>query len=845
MAELYCFGRFTLNPDSRQLYTDGMPARLSGTAIGILLTLVERAGSVVSKDELISHVWGRKACGDNRLHVHVCELRKKIGDDCIVTKSGRGYRFVAPVHRMQMQTPLQAHPPLELRTGNLPLLLSGHSPVTGSGLIGRAEEMKAVSRRLAEGRLVTLTGPGGVGKTSLALHVAHAAAPHFPDGVWLVELATLNDGALVVGAVATVLAVKAGQSVAPIETLGRRLARKKLLIVLDNCEHVIGAVARLSEALLQAAPYVRILVTSREALSCMGEQISEVPPLALPAEGAAPATALRDAPAVQLFYERAKAADSRFELDDAGALIAARICRRLDGLPLAIEMVSGWVGVLGLEALEAELDGSLKVWLRARGTAPARHSTLRATLEWSHNLLASTERVVLRRIAAFAGGFNMQGAVAVAADDSIVEERVFEHLASLIRKSMVAVTPGLQGYRLLETTRAFAAERLAASEDAQIVRRKHAQLMLQMLERATDEWETTRDAIWLERYSPILDDVRSALDWAMHHAPDDAVAIAGASWPLWRELSLRIEGRKWLSAAEALLHADSTPALEARLRLGLGELSITANVKGAHAEFARAADLYRGLGDLPLLGRVLLSLAFSLLVLGRLDEAEQVLEEALPLIQQPGRPRSLASAYAAQVIIEARRGNYDKARAITESAIDLCNMSGADRTGLVIAGNLMELTLEVGNLDGAIAMGRDLALRLRDSPHSDVRAFVLGLLCGAFTARGDLHEALVVARQAVPLLRDEGEGMLYAQLDHLALRAGLAGRARDAARIIGYVEPIYRQSGRPREPIGERAAVRLSQLLEATLAKDEIVRLQNEGALLSEDQALTLALDIH
>ncbi len=839
MAELYCFGRFTLNPDNRQLYSDGVPMRIGAAAIRVLLTLVERAGSVVSKDELVSRVWGRSAVGDNRLHVHIYELRKKIGDDCIVTKSGLGYRFVAPVQRMRMQAPEQPPASSPAKIGNLPLLGTA-APLADSGLIGRSRELEVVSQRLADGRLVTLTGPGGVGKTSLALHVAAAAAPQFPDGVWLVELATLSDGALVPGAVATVMAIKAGQSTTPIETLSRRLARKKLLIVLDNCEHVIGAVAHLSEALLRTAPHVKILATTREALSCRGEQVCEVPPLALAADGAGSAAAPRDAPAVQLFWARARAADSRFELDDSGARIAARICRRLDGLPLAIEMASSWAGVLGLEALEAELDGSLKAWLRARSTAPLRHSTLRATLEWSHNLLLPTERVVLRRLSAFAGGFNMQAAVAIAADQDIAEEQVFEHVASLIRKSMVAVIPGSHCYRLLETTRAFAAERLDESDETPAVRRKHARLMLHTLERAMDEWETTRDAIWLERYSSILDDVRAALDWTMHHAPDEAIAIAGASWPLWKELSLRVEGRKWLSAAKALLHTSSVPALEARLRRGLGELSNAEATRAAQSEFARAADLYRALGELPLLGGVLTSLAVALLLLGHADEAQDAIDEALRLISRSDQPRSLATAYATQFIVEARRGHYDKARVTAETAIHLCRMAGADRTGFVIAGNLMELTLENGNLDGAIAAGRDLAIRLRDSAHSDVLAFVLGLLSGALTARGDLDEALGVARQAVPLLHDEG--MLLAQFDHLALRAGLVGRPQDAARIIGYADAIYRQSGRPREPIGERAATQLSQLLEATLAKDEIVRLRNEGALLSDDQALTLAL---
>jgi predicted ATPase/DNA-binding winged helix-turn-helix (wHTH) protein len=436
MTELFSFGRFTLNPDERQLHSDGVLAPVGATAVEILLALVEQAGETVSKDALISRVWGRATVGDSRLYVHIYELRKTIGDDCIVTKSGRGYRFIAPVHRgPALDRPA---PPAPSRSGNLPGLETNKDVEGTSGLIGRADASRDVSQSLSDGRLVTLIGPGGVGKTSLALHVAEACAGRFDDGVWLVELAALSDPALAPGAVAAVLGLKVGQSTTPLETLARQLSRKNLLIVLDNCEHLIDAACRLAEALLRAAPRMKILATSREALACIGERIFEVPPLTLPADAMMPLAEVRETAAIRLFVDRVKSADPLFQMDDDDVSVAARICRRVDGLPLAIEMVSGWVGVLGLRALDARLDGSLKTWLRARSTAPARHSTLRATLEWSHDLLSDGERLVLRRLAVFASAFTMPFAEAVIADHELPSEQVFEHLANLIRKSMVA-----------------------------------------------------------------------------------------------------------------------------------------------------------------------------------------------------------------------------------------------------------------------------------------------------------------------------------------------------------------------------------------------------------------------
>ncbi|HEY3637105.1 MAG TPA: winged helix-turn-helix domain-containing protein [Rhizomicrobium sp.] len=825
----YRFGRFTLDPANRQLRAEGAPIALGSTDFRILMTLVERAGSLVSKDELMSRVWGRSIVGDNTLQVHITALRKALGEGFIATRHGLGYSFVQQVNRTET----------ELR-GNLPFYLAGRAHGAPSRLVGRGNELRALSELLERNALVTLVGPGGVGKTRLALQAANESAGRFRDGAWLVELASLTEGASLAGAVATTLGIQIAEGATPFDSLARQLMRRNLLLVLDNCEHIIGPCAQLCEALLASAPGVSILATSREPLSCQGEQVFEVVPLALPDEESRAAGG--ETPAIELFVERSRGLNPDFHLSDDDIAIAARLCRRVDGLPLAIEMVASWAGMFGLQALEEKLDGSFNGWLGARRTGPQRHSTLSATLEWSHGLLSPSEQVVLRRLAVFAGAFSMPAAEFVVADDDSPKAELFAHIGRLINKSMIAVIPASRErhYRLLETTRAFMLDKLAASSDAELARQRHADHVLRTLQRAGVDWETMSDSAFAEHYGPLLDDLRSALEWTMSNGADEAIALAAGSWPLWRDLNARAEGRRWLIAAVALLRADTPPALEAQLRRGLGALYFnTANVKSALAELERAVALFRELDDKAQLGSALAAFAHASLMLGNLDEARQAIAEALPLVEGAKRPKSLAAAYMVK-FFEESRSRSPTVREAGIKAIRLCEVVGAERSALVVSSNLVEALMEMGDYDEAISSGEDLIARLGSTSHSEILGNVLALVAAALTLQGDAARALPRAREAVPLLRERG--MLFWFFDHLALRAGLAGRTKDAALISGYADALSREFGRPRDPLGREAVGRLAAHLKQSFSDSEIEQFARIGAQLSETQVVNLAL---
>ena len=568
------FGRFQVLPHRREVLANGVPVTLGSRAFDILMVLIEAGGELVTKDEILSRVWPGMVVEEHSLQFHISTLRKVLGKDrsFIKTISGRGYRFVADITTAAGGEP-EALPD---HGATLPPSLPDAESLTNlpaptSGLIDREVELSEAATLLTAQRLVTLVGAGGIGKTRLGLAVARQLRPNFAHGVWVAELAPLSDPDLVPVTVATALRLEiTGGAVTP-ERVAGELGAKQLLLVLDNCEHVIDAAASMAEALLRANPAAHVMATSREALRAADECLYRVPPLAVPAEGIEDIEDLLRYGAVRLFVARMRATEPHFAPDRRIAPAIAAICRRLDGIALAIELAAARAAALGVEGVAAHLDDRFHLLTGGRRTALPRHQTLRATLDWSYELLSQAERVVLRRLSIFANGFALKAATAVAASPEIAASDVIDCVANLVAKSLVVIdaSGAKVRYRLLETTRAYAREKLVENGEFEQVARAQAELLRHLFERAETEWETRPAVEWLAHHSRRIDDLRAALDWSFspHGDTSIGVALTVASVPLWLQLSLMEECRGRVERALASGDPGSSGDLRRRMKL--------------------------------------------------------------------------------------------------------------------------------------------------------------------------------------------------------------------------------------------------------------------------------------
>jgi predicted ATPase/DNA-binding winged helix-turn-helix (wHTH) protein len=600
------FGRFCVVPHRRELLSNDRPIILGSRAFDVLMALIEAHGSVVSKDALMARVWPNQVVEENNLEVQISMLRAAFGAEraLIRTVSRRGYQFTGevrfPAEKVEAcadARPISAEPGFAAPATNLP------QPVTE--LIGRDDSLLEILRLAVSHRLVTLTGAGGIGKTRLALAAAHRLLPQFSDGVWIVELASLSDSSFVPVAISTAVGLEFAAGAVTAERVANALSGKKMLLVLDTCEHVIEAAALAAEALVRANAAAHVITTSRESLRADGEQTYAVPPLDVPAAGIDDKTDLLEYSAVRLFVERVRAVAPQFAPDRRSGAMLALICRQLDGIPLAIELAAARVSALGIDEVASRLGDRLSLLTGGRRTALPRHQTLRATLDWSYELLLEPERLLLRSLGIFVGPFTLGAISAVAAAPETTAAGIVDDLSSLAAKSLVVSDVGndIARYRLLDTTRAYALEKLNEGGERERIARRHAEYYRNLFERAEAEWQDRPTAEWLSEFGWQIDNLRAALDWAfsLHGDRVLAVALTTVAVPLWMNLSLLKECRTRVEQALAILTAAAIedPRREMKLCNALGvSLSYTGGtVSENEVAWARTLHLAQSLGE--------------------------------------------------------------------------------------------------------------------------------------------------------------------------------------------------------------------------------------------------------
>lgn len=710
-----------------------------------------------------------------------------------------------PEHIFQLVCPdLPADfPPLkslDARPNNLPIQLTS--------FIGREREIESIKRLIAQSRLLTLTGPGGCGKTRLALQVAADLLEEYPDGVWLVELATLSEPALIPQTIASVLRVREQASHPLLTTLIDFLQPKKLLLVLDNCEHLIEACAQCIEALLRTCPKLRILTTSRELLGIPGEAAWRVPPLSLPDPNCLPTVeSLTQYEAIRLFLERAAVVLPCFALTSQNAQAVAQICQRLDGIPLAIELAAARVKVLSVEQIAARLDDRFRLLTGGSRTALRRQQTLQAAIDWSYELLSEKERVLLRRLAVFVGGYALEAAEAVCAEEGIEQYEVLDLLSQLVDKSLVVKEEKgeIARYWLLETIRQYGLEKLTEAREMATLRSRHLAFFVELAEQAEPQLKGADQKLWLERLEMEHDNLRAALEWSKTETSRavEGLRLVGALWPFWEVRGFLSEGRRWIEGLLAVV-GNTQASVRAKALRGAGVLA------SHQGDYERAATF---------------------------------LQESLALLHQLGDKRGAALSLNNLGIVARNQGDYARATALYEEGLALWRELG-DKRG--IAASLANLAIVARNqkdYSRATKLHEESLLLFRELGNKIGIAVTLNNLGVVAEDQCNYERAATLYKESLALRHELGDKLgSLGCLSNLAAVAGEQGQPERAARLFGAAEALREVLSVPVSPDERAEYDRKVAAVRAKLDEATFAQAWAHGRAMTLEQAISYAL---
>ncbi len=820
------FGRFQLLVEQQCLLLDGIPAHLGARAFDVLSALAQRRDRVVTKAELLDIVWPGLVVEENNLQVQISTLRKLLGPQAITTTPGRGYRFTAaidsdsPAVEAVNIEPVRAITDVAVHRTNLPDRLLP--------LIGRDDDVAALLRLVAEHPLVTVIGAGGTGKTLLAQHLLDRQRATLMHGVCWIELAGLSDGSMLTSTVAKGLGVPLGSD-QTVSALAAATAPLKILLAIDNAEHLLVDVARMVESLLAYAPGIRVLATSQAPLKVKGEHIYRLEPLGIPRHEV-PASEALGFGAVALFVDRAQAADRHFVLTDENVEEVRTLCQRVDGSALAIELAAARLPLLGLSALTSSLDERLRLLTKGSSTAPQRQQTLRSALEWSHRWLGETEQLVFRRLAVVVGSSALPLIQQIVADDSVDRWQVLDALDALVDRSFVAVLgTSPPRYRLLESPRAFALEMLARSGEEASFRQRHAQAVL---EHFISTCEASRGLLsdrLVAELEPDHDNARTALTWALEHERVLAVAAAPS---LSKSLCAGQQDAKtalWTST-EGCLNEDIDSSLLAGWTTAATSYWADRHPEVGRSWGRRAIALHRGVGDRLGLYEALCAQALSRSATGR-DEIRAALDE-LRSIERPQWPASLRYLGAqAETFVAYYEEDWPQCEATLWETLRLAEEAGSSTGRNSALTNIADMALIKGDAAEAVRLGKDLEAHMAALRSTSRLLFVRQNLLKALLAIDDIVAARAMAEANWQSAMGAGFDLYW--LDALTLLAAQEKRMRTAARVRGFTDAAYTANQEKRR-IGEfRAVERAASLTRAALGESSLSNLRAQGAAMT------------
>ena len=720
-------------------------------------------------------------------------------------------------------------------------------PAPRTSFVEREREMVQVKRKLAMTGLLTFIGTGGCGKTRLALEVARDLVGIYKDGVWLVELAPLSGPGLVAQEVANVLGVQEQPGRPLIESLLDTLDDKEMLLILDNCEHMIEATAHLADALLNRCRKLRILATSREPLSIGEEVLWRVPPLSLPDAygGSSTVEGLMRYEAVRLFVDRARQRLHDFEVTQHNADTVARMCRKLGGIPLAIELASARLGALAVEQVAQRLEVSLDVLKGNTRSAVPRQQTLRATLDWSHDLLSEEERALFRRLFVFAGGWTLEAAESVCSGGDIEQEIVLDLLGELVDKSLVVIGANMGGvvrYRMLEPIRQYARERLDESREAAQVQSSHAGFFLALAEEAEPQLAKPQQAEWLDRLESEHDNLRAALTWALGREIDPGPRMAGALGRFWHTRGYLSEGRTYLEAAARSAAVPAT--VRAKALKGLGWIAEPqGDYERARAAYQESLELYRGSDYKRGVANALGDLGSLALDRGDYGEATSLLEESLTLHRELGSKEEVVGVLNGLGIMASANGERERSVSFFSEALALGRGTGNVRMTAVSLGNLGITMLVHGDPDqAAVLLEEGLALFRDIGDNSNI---AIGLMHSALAAliQGDHERAKALSQESLKLLQKaEDKQHIPDCLEIMAGEAGAQDQAQRAARLWGAAEAMREDLGVPLQPEDRKLLDPFLATARSSLGEEEWQTTLTEGRAMMPNQAIEYSL---